>query len=118
MRRWLGVVALVLLLGVLSSLAGLWLWARYHLGAARREVDLGHNAAALRHLRAARLLLEDQPEALLLMARLTRRSGAWGDAERALDRYWEKRGDEDALVLERLLLRATRGELESAGPIL
>lgn len=118
MRRWLGVLALLLLLGLLSSLAGLWLWARYHLGAAQREVDLGHNAAALRHLRAGRLLLEDHPEALLLTARITRRAGAWSDAERALDRYWEKRGDDDALVLERLLLRATRGELESAGPIL
>jgi predicted Zn-dependent protease len=93
-----------------------WLWARHHLEAARREVQLGHNAAALGHLRAGRFLLADHPDALLLAARIARRGGAWSDAERALDRYWEKCGDDDALVLERLLLRATRGELEAVGP--
>ena len=67
---------------------------------------------------ACRQFRPDEPEVLLLGGRVTRRSGAWNESEVLLDRYSELHGDDDALVLERLLLRAMRGELESAGPLL
>jgi Tfp pilus assembly protein PilF len=60
----------------------------------------------------------DDREVLILSARVARRGRSWSEAEAALDHYWELYGDEDALVLERLLLQAARGELESAGPLL
>jgi tetratricopeptide (TPR) repeat protein len=50
------------------------------------------------------------------MARVARRSGLWDEAERILDEYWAERGDDELLVFERLLLRAARGELETASP--
>jgi tetratricopeptide (TPR) repeat protein len=112
------VLALLLLVLLTTAAAGLFLWSRYHLAAARRAVERGHNAVAARHLHAGRLLLAEHPDGLLLAARVARRSGAWTEAERLLDRYWQKRGDDDDLVLERLLLRATRGELETTRPIL
>src|SRR5262249_3534548 len=111
---WLAVLALAGLLGAL----GMRLWAEYHLQAARRAVRRGHNAVAVRHLLACRRVRPDDPEVLLLSARVARRSGAWTEARVLLDRYWQQRGDDDPLVLERLLLRATRGEVEAVQPLL
>jgi tetratricopeptide (TPR) repeat protein len=112
------VLALLALIVLTTSASGVFLWSQHHLRAARRAVELGHNAAAMRHLMACSRVFSDDPEVLLLGARVARRGGAWTEAESLLDRYWRKRGDDDALVLERLLLRATRGEVDSAGPIL
>jgi tetratricopeptide (TPR) repeat protein len=92
---------------------GLFFWFDYHLRAARRAVERDHNAAAVPHLQACLRHRPDHPEVLLLSARVARRSGAWTEAEELLDRYWRAHGDDDALALERLLFRATRGELES-----
>ncbi len=113
---WAGLSLSVLLL--LAGLAAPQLWAQYHLRAARAEVDRGHNAAAGRHLRAVRTIHPDNREALLLSARVARKSGAWDDAEAALDRYSQLYGDDEQLVFERLLMRVTHGELESTIPLL
>jgi tetratricopeptide (TPR) repeat protein len=108
----------VLGLAVLAALVagGTYLWFRYHLGAAREAVDRGHNAEAVDHLMACRKVWDDHPGVRLMMARVARRAGQMEDAERLLDDYWARHGDDEALVFERLLLRAARGELEVAGP--
>jgi tetratricopeptide (TPR) repeat protein len=93
-------------------------WAYHHLGAAREAVARGHNLAAIRHLHSCRYFSPDDPEVLLLCARVARRGGSWGEADALLDRYWQLRGDEEALVQERLLLRATKGELEGVRSLL
>src|SRR3954469_2641286 len=119
-RRWrvLGVTFLLTLVGLIAGGAALLCWTDYHLRQARRAVEQGHNAVAARHLQACRRFRPDHPEALLLSAAVARRSGAWEQAEALLDRYWKLRGDDDALVCERLLLRATRGEVEEVQPLL
>jgi predicted Zn-dependent protease len=109
--RWVALTLTAFLL--VCGLAAPHLWAWHHLRAARVEVARGHNAAAGRHLRACRAIHPDNPEALLLSARVARRSGAWEEADSLLDRYSQLHGDDELLVFERLLLRATRGELES-----
>ena len=116
--RALGVMALLALIILPSTAAGLFLWSRHHLRAARVAVERGHNVVAVRHLEAGHFLLADHPEALLLRARIARRRGAWSEAELLLDRYWRQRGDDEALVLERVLLRAGRGEVEPTQGIL
>lgn len=94
---------------------GAWAWFERHLAAARREVAAGHNAAAVPHLEACRGLYPDHPEVLVLAARVARRSGAFDEAEVLLARH--PRGDaDDAVVLERLLVRAARGDVEAVGP--
>jgi tetratricopeptide (TPR) repeat protein len=95
---------------------GLLAYFEYHLRVARREVDLGHNAVATRHLWSCRWVRPEQREVLLLASRVARRSGSWSESELLLDRYWERYGDDEALVLERLLDRATRGDVDSAAP--
>jgi tetratricopeptide (TPR) repeat protein len=120
-RRPLRALAALLLLMFIAGavgLVGLFLWHAHHLRAARLAVELGHNSAAIEHLRLCRLFRPDDPEVLLLSARVARRGGAWDEAETLLDQYWHQRGVDDALVLERLLLAATRGEIESNQTIL
>lgn len=87
-----------------------------HLEAARQEVERGHNAAAAYHLAACRSFDPHHPETLLLSSAVARRSGAWDDADDFLAIYSREKGDDDALAFERLLLRASRGELESSAP--
>jgi predicted Zn-dependent protease len=112
------VLALFAFIVLLLAGAGLFLWFDHHLEAARQAAARGHNAVAITHLRSCRLVRAEHPEVLLLSACVARRGGAWTEAEALLDRYSELRGDDDALVLERLLLRATRGEIEATRPLL
>jgi tetratricopeptide (TPR) repeat protein len=114
--RALGYLALGLLVVAGAAVGGTALWFQHHLTAARESVDRGHNAEAARHLLACRRVQSDHPAVVLLEARVARRVGDWDEAERLLDQYWAAHGDDDRLVFERLLHRATRGELETAGP--
>lgn len=112
------VFMLVVLAGLLLAAVGVRVWFDYHLRAARREVDRGHNAAALVHLQRCATVRPNDREVLLLAARVARRDGMLAEAEVALDRYWAMYGDEEPLVFERLLLRATRGEYGSTAAAL
>jgi Tfp pilus assembly protein PilF len=101
----------------LFALVGLWIgravWVDYHLRAARAEMDRYHSVHARDHLQACLTVDPLNPDALLLAARAARRLGAFHDAEQYLKRYERERGQNDeALVLERVLLEAHRGELE------
>src|SRR5947209_6636017 len=85
--RVLALVALLALIGLATVAAGIFLWSDWQLRGARRAVALGHNAEAVRYLTAVRRFRPDEPEVLLLSARVARRSGGWNEAELLLDRY-------------------------------
>jgi tetratricopeptide (TPR) repeat protein len=111
--------AVIVLLGLVAVVAGAGVasaavWFDYHLRAATREVEKGHNAAATRHLRLCQWVRPEQRDVLLLAGRVSRRSGNWNEAEALLDKYTNRYGDDAPLVLERLLLRAARGDLEGS----
>jgi predicted Zn-dependent protease len=93
-------------------------WFDHHLRAARTEVDRGHNAAAVRHLEKCRLIRADNREVLILSARVARRAGSWDETDFLLERYSAVHGEDERSVLERLLLRTSRGEIEETGPAL
>lgn len=88
----------------------------WHLERARGEVALGHNAAARPHLEACLRVRPDHPDVLALAARVARRGGSHDEAELLLERLETVHGSTDQLVLERLLLRAARGEVEAVEP--
>lgn len=115
-RRAATLALRVLLPAAAAALVGTWLWFDSHLRLARREVERSHNAAATAHLRACRTIRPEQREVLILSARVARRAGSWDEAEAFLTHYWERYGDEGPLVLERLLQRATRGDLGTVAP--
>jgi Flp pilus assembly protein TadD len=52
---------------------------------------------------------------LLLSARAARRVGSWEEADTLLTEYWRQYGDEEPLIFERILYRASRGDLEGTG---
>jgi tetratricopeptide (TPR) repeat protein len=116
--RAAGYLALFLLVASALAVGGAWFWFDHHLRTARAELDRGHNAVALRHLEKCRLLRSDHREVLILSARVARRSGSWDEAEFFLERYSTLHGESDESVLERLLLRAARGEIEETAPAL
>jgi tetratricopeptide (TPR) repeat protein len=116
--RAIGALALLALILLAIGFLGLYFWFEHQLRSARRAVELGHNPIAIRHLLSCRSLRPDHPEVLLLCARVARRSSAWEEAESLLDRRAELYSDDEESVLERLMLRATRGELDTAGLLL
>jgi tetratricopeptide (TPR) repeat protein len=109
------ILATVFLLALLA--AGGWLvaspcLAEYHLHAARRAVERYHDLQAQYHLERCLVLRPGQPRALLLAARVARRVGSFDLAEESLEQYQDIRGSDGELVLERVLLRAARGEVD------
>jgi tetratricopeptide (TPR) repeat protein len=117
-RRALALFGLI----VVFVAASLYTWRevafRSHLRTARTELARGHNSTAIAALRVCQAIHPNDDETLLLTADLARRAGSWEEAEEILDRYWQIHGDDDRLIFERLLLRATRGELETSAPLL
>jgi tetratricopeptide (TPR) repeat protein len=114
--RLLAVTAIVavILLGV--GLAGAHLWALHHYRAARAELERYHTATARLHLEACLTVWPRSPDALLLAARAARRSDAFDAAEDFLGRAEKAGAGEEGLLLERLLLRAQRGEVDEVRP--
>jgi len=120
-RRARALRALVLVLAAAAAALALAAgavraWASRHLERARAEVALGHNAAARPHLDACLRTRPDHPDVLALAARVARRGGSHDEAELLLERLEAVHGPTDELVLERLLLRAARGEVEAVEP--
>jgi tetratricopeptide (TPR) repeat protein len=110
-RRILAILFLLALLGVGSWLVAPPCLAEYHLHAARRAVERYHSLEAQRHLQRCLALRPQFPRALLLAARVARRVGSFDGAEEALEKYQDLSGANEDLVLERVLLRAARGEV-------
>jgi tetratricopeptide (TPR) repeat protein len=111
--RALIVLVLLALIGTSVWLTGQRLWVQYHLRAARDAVAHFHNLDATTHLEVCLSQWPDHPESLLLAARTARRLKAFSDAERYLDRYLQTCGEDDDLNLERVLLKAEQGEVDS-----
>ena len=116
--RATALLGLVLLVGISAAAGGMYLWFLHYISLARVATDQGHNAVASQHLRRCMIVWPQNREVLLLSSRVARRSGSWDEADQMLDSYWARYGDDDTLAFERLLLRATRGELESSAPLL
>jgi tetratricopeptide (TPR) repeat protein len=114
----LTLIAVFLLAALLLSWFGIYLWSNFHMRAARREVESGHNFIAAVHLRHVFWARSDHPEALLLAARVARRRGETDNAEEFLNRRAKSHGEDEDSVLERLLLQASRGELEEVRGLL
>jgi predicted Zn-dependent protease len=96
-----------------AGVVGTQLWAAYHFRAARASVEHCHSAEARQHLTVCLRVWPHDPAVLLLAARNARRLGAFSEAEQFLDEYQRAGGDADPLTLERALLRAERGEMDT-----
>jgi tetratricopeptide (TPR) repeat protein len=117
-RRAIIFLTLFILIGGALAAFGVWIWFEWHLNAARESLDAGHNSEAVRHLRSCQRIRPEQRDVLLLSARVARRAASWDEADAFLTEYWERYGDEEPLIFERLLYRTARGELESVSSAL
>ena len=106
-----------LLLIVLLALAvpgAPYLWGEYqyhaHLRAARRELERFNFAGAITNLSDCLRQRPTDGEAHFLLAQTARRAGALDDALHELHTCAELGGKDEALELERILLRVQRGE--------
>jgi len=109
------VLVAVVLLGLLGAvvLACPHLAAWYHLRAARLALKRYHNLEAIPHLQICRNTWPADAGVLFLVARTARRAGHYIEAEIALTKYQDQRGLDEAATLERILLRADRGETDA-----
>ncbi len=116
--RALAIVGLLAVIGLGCGIAGAYLWADYHVRAARAELDRYHTSKAIEHLKASLRVWPHDAETLILAARASRRAGAFDEAARCLERCPPSHGKMEAdLVLERALLRMERGELDGANRV-
>ncbi len=110
--RTLATGALVGVIALFATQAGLQLYATYHFRAGRQAVDRYHNHDAEKHLTECLRVWPRDAATLLLAARTARRLGYFEAAEQLLEKAQSGRPPSDDLVLERALLRAERGEVE------
>jgi tetratricopeptide (TPR) repeat protein len=110
--RTLTVLVLLGLIGGSAALAGTQLWALYHFRAARTAVQRYHNREAQEHLQACLNVWPHDADTLLLAARTARRTGALDEAEQLLERCRAAQGSDEDLALERMMLQATRGDVD------
>jgi tetratricopeptide (TPR) repeat protein len=119
-RRWPGqsllVVVLLALIGLGGWLSYLQLLALSHLRQARQAVALGHNRQARLYLDLCLGVWPKDPEVLLLAARTAWRSQVFDRAAYYLDNYFKVRGEDEALTLERVLVRAAQGDMDRVAP--
>jgi tetratricopeptide (TPR) repeat protein len=115
-RRLLAVTALLVLIGLGAAFAGTQWWALRHYRAARAEMGRYHTAVARGHLEEYLKVWPRDPDALLLAARAARRSATYDAAELFLARAEKAGARPEDVVLERLLLRAERGEVDEVRP--
>jgi tetratricopeptide (TPR) repeat protein len=110
--RSFAVALLLALIGGGVGMAGFQLWANYHLRAARSAVEHYHDTEAMEHLAAYIRARPEDGEGLLLSARVARRLEAFEQAEQFLNTYRSLYGEDDNLILERVLLRAATGDVD------
>jgi tetratricopeptide (TPR) repeat protein len=114
--RRLAFFAIVLvLLGAAGKFAFDHLWAWHHWRAGRDRMEKYHSREALEHLEACLQVWPRDAEALLLAARAARRLSDFDRAERHLDGCARQSGQSEHVALERLMLRAARGEVDAVG---
>jgi tetratricopeptide (TPR) repeat protein len=90
-------------------------WAWYHFRAGRAALERYHSVDAIEHLQATLSVWRHDPDTLVLSARAARRLEAFDQADEFLQKAKGMRGKHADPTLERLLLRAARGELEEVG---
>jgi predicted Zn-dependent protease len=113
--RWrvvLWALPLFVLIGGAATFVGCHLWARHHFQAAKKAAEQRRFDEARDHLALCLKVWPRDPEVHLLAARTAWRAGAMDEAELHLERCRELGGTEEALSLERLLMRVQSGDAD------
>jgi tetratricopeptide (TPR) repeat protein len=107
-------------IALLVLIVGAWMLARqlygwHHFDAGKRELARDHCRPALEHFQAALVIWPDDATTQFLAARASRRLGDYEAADSYLTRCQLSPAIREQAELERVLLRACRGEVEAVG---
>ena len=117
-RRPLRSTALLALLIAAAAGLGGYGWAVFSWQRARTDFEAHRFDEAGRRLEFCRKVWPDDPDALLLSAKVSRRSGDFAAATAYLNRYFQIHPKaRDAAQIEYLLLRVQMGDDEAADPL-
>lgn len=99
---------------------GSWRYTQFlsHLSQARRAAADGKTSEAVSHLQACEGFDAEHRDVMLLAARVARVAQTWPRAEELLEGYWSRYGDDERLTFERLLLKASRDDVDPVAGIL
>lgn len=111
-RRLLTALAALAAIAWAGWLIGRQWWARHHWRAAQEAVVHYHYIKAKHHLQRCSAVWPNDRDLLLLGARVARRLRMFDDAESLLTLYHQSHGEDDGFLLERVLLRGERGDLD------
>ena len=113
---------LPLLVFGISLTVSAWVWRTYlfndHLHQARQAATAGRTSTAVSHLQFCESIDVEDREVMLLAALVARMAQTWERAERVLEHYWTRYGDDEQLTFERLLLKAARDDTDSVAGLL
>lgn len=116
--RLLVILALLGLIGFGATFASYHLWALYHWRAAKHELERYHIVEARQHLDKCLAAWPRSTETHLLAAQAARQAEDLDAADHHLDQFLRFGGNktDDRIVLERILLRAQRGDIDTVLP--
>lgn len=114
-RRLLLLAALV----VLVTLAvGVHLWGKWHYREGQKALERRDFAGAQQHFTQCLKVWPRSTAVTLLAARAARKAGDFEETERLLQRCSELGGEDEPIILEKLLLHVQRGRLANVEPML
>ncbi len=111
-RRLVGLILAILVLAAGAWIVGWRAYGWYHLRAGNAALQVDHCRVALEHFQASLRVWPEDADVLLLTARAARRRGDLATAEHFLSQCEAAPAVADRAILERVLLRAMRGELD------
>jgi predicted Zn-dependent protease len=117
-RRYLALLLLLPLGGVVAYQVGLFCWGSYHYHTAEQAVERRDFAEASLHLQKCLDVWPNELPVRLLAAQTARRDGRYDEALRHLRNCGQKEGSEEALDLEYRLLRMQQGNGKEVDPLL
>jgi len=106
------IVALILIIAGIGT-AAVYGWAQYHLRAAQQALDRYSFAEAQRHIDLCLKVRSGSADVHVLAAQTARRRDAYDEAEQHLLTAFQLGGMTEAIALERSLLAAQQGNLDS-----
>jgi tetratricopeptide (TPR) repeat protein len=110
------------LLACAVLVVGVWLlswrvYGWYHLSAGKKALAVDHCRPGLEHFQAALTVWPGDPQVLFFAARAARRVGDLEVADKYLKQCEESRAMDEEAGMERILLRASSGEMDEVGTV-
>jgi tetratricopeptide (TPR) repeat protein len=117
-RRYLALMLLLPLVGIIAYQVGVYCWGSYHYRTAEQALERRDFAQASLHLQKCLEVWPNERLVRLLAAQTARRQGQFDEALHQLRLCARHNDSDDALILEHRLLRVQKGDLKEVDLLL